>query len=72
MYAELQMEFESKDINFQQSSNFQGIIMETIAPAYADKLHGNRLNPYSQCILKENDKVTWKIKTLNNEAYEKW
>lgn len=70
MYAELRMELGTTEINFQQSSNFQGIMMETIAPAYAAKLHENQLNPYSQCILRENDKIIWKIKTLNEEAYE--
>ena len=70
MYAELQMEFDSTEINFQQSSNFQGVIMETIAPAYAAKLHGNQLNPYSQCVIKEDNKVIWNIRTLSEEAYE--
>lgn len=70
MYAELRMELDSKEINFQQSSNFQGVIMEAISAVYAARLHGNQLNPYSQCILKENDKVIWSIKTLNEEAYE--
>ena len=52
MYAELRMELDSKEINFQQSSNFQGVIMEAISAVYAARLHGNQLNPYSQCILK--------------------
>lgn len=70
MYAELRMELDSTEVNFQQSSNLQGVIMETIEPAYAASLHGNQLNPYSQCIIKENDKVIWSIKALNEEAYE--
>ena len=70
MYAKLRMELDSTAVNFQQSSNFQGVIMETIAPAYAARLHGNQLNPYSQCITKENDKVIWSVKALNEEAYE--
>lgn len=70
MYAELRMELDSTEVNFQQSSNLQGVIMETIEPAYAARLHGNQLNPYSQCIIKENDKVIWSVKALNEEAYE--
>ena len=47
MYAELQMELETKEINYRQSSNLQGVIMENISPEYAARLHGNQLNPYS-------------------------
>ncbi|URW87967.1 hypothetical protein M5E86_18230 [Blautia wexlerae] len=35
MYAELQMELETKEINYRQSSNLQGVIMENISPEYA-------------------------------------
>ena len=70
MYAELKVEFDSNEINFQQSSNLQGVLMENISSEYAEKLHGNQLNPYSQCILKEEGKTVWYLKTLNTEAYE--
>lgn len=70
MYAELQMELETKEINYRQSSNLQGVIMENISPEYAARLHGNQLNPYSQCITRENNNTIWTIKTLNEEAYE--
>lgn len=70
MYAQLRMEIDSTEINFQQSSNLQGIIMETITPEYAGRLHRNQLNPYSQCLVKENGKTVWYIKTLNEELYE--
>ena len=70
MYAELQMELETKEINYRQSSNLQGVIMENISPEYAARLHGNQLNPYSQCITRENNSTIWTIKTLNEEAYE--
>lgn len=46
MYAELKVEFDSNEINFQQSSNLQGVLMENISSEYAEKLHGNQLNPY--------------------------
>ena len=45
MYAELKVEFDSNEINFQQSSNLQGVLMENISSEYAEKLHGNQLNP---------------------------
>ena len=48
MYAELQMELETKEINYRQSSNLQGVIMENISPEYAARLHGNQLNPLRQ------------------------
>ena len=44
--------------------------MENISPEYAARLHGNQLNPYSQCITRENNSTIWTIKTLNEEAYE--
>ena len=47
MYVELCMEFGKTEINFQQSSNLQGVIMENISTEYAGILHGNQLNPYS-------------------------
>ena len=37
---------------------------------YAGILHGNQLNPYSQCLIRENGKNIWCIKTLTEEAYE--
>lgn len=70
MYADLRMELDSKTLSFQQSSNLQGIIMENIQTSYAEKLHENNLNPYSQYLVKEKEKLIWHIKTLTEEAYE--
>ena len=44
--------------------------MENIDTEYAGILHGNQLNPYSQCLIRENGKNIWCIKTLTEEAYE--
>ena len=46
MYAELQMELETKEINYRQSSNLQGVIMENISPEYAarQKQPDNQIN----------------------------
>ena len=65
MYVELCMEFGKTEINFQQSSNLQGVIMENISTEYAGILHGNQLNPYSQYVSKEENGVVWHISDLN-------
>lgn len=70
MYVELKMELEGEELNYKQSSNLQGVIMENIDERYAEKLHHCNLNPYSQCLLKEDGKTIWKICTVNEEAYE--
>lgn len=70
MYAQLKMELEGKELNYKQSSNLQGVIMENIDEEYAGYLHQSGLNPYSQCLLKEEGKIIWKICTVTDEAYE--
>lgn len=71
MYAELKMELEGEDLNYKHSSNLQGVIMENIDEEYAGYLHQSGLNPYSQCLLKEEGKIIWKICTVTDEAYER-
>lgn len=70
MYAKLKMRLENTEVSFWQSSNLQGIIMENIDTNYAEKLHGNQLNPYSQYITKENGTPVWNIHTYTEEAYK--
>lgn len=70
MYARLRMEFASSGINYQQSSNLQGVLMETIDTDYAELLHGNQVNPYSQYVTKEKDKTIWYVQTMTEEAYQ--
>lgn len=70
MYAELRMELGNAKINYKQSSNLQGVIMETISSEYAGALHNNRVNPYSQFVVRENNSIVWYIKTLTEEAYK--
>lgn len=53
----------------QKSSIFQAILMEQIDKEYASELHLSQLHPYSQCIISQKDKITWRINTLNEEAY---
>ena len=70
MYTELRMELDTNEITYQQSSNMQGVLMEQIDTGYAEQLHQNHLNPYSQHLIKENGKMVWYIKTVTDEAYE--
>lgn len=70
MYAELKMELEGEELSYKKSSNLQGVIMENIDEEYAERLHQSSLNPYSQCLLKEEGKIIWKICTVTEEAYE--
>ena len=71
MYARLIMELDSNEINYRNSSNLQGVIMENIASEYAEELHKSQLNPYSQYLVKKQDKIYWHIHTVTDEAYEK-
>ena len=66
----MKIKLENNEVSFWQSSNLQGIIMENIDTNYAEKLHGNQLNPYSQYITKENGTPIWHIHTYTEEAYE--
>ena len=71
MLAELRMELEadSPALGCYQSSNMQGVLMETIDSAYAEDLHRQGLNPYSQYMIGGRTKE-WVVKTLTKEAYQ--
>ena len=71
MYAKLRLELDNAEIDYKQSSNYQGIIMENVDTCYAEKFHGNQLNPYSQYLVRENNKTIWYINAITEEAYEK-
>ena len=70
MVARLELVLDSKTINYKNSSNLQGVIMENIDEDYAGILHGQRYNPYSQYISVKDGKTVWTVNTLNTEAYE--
>ena len=72
MLAELKMELktDNKQFGYFQSSNLQGVIMEKVSPVYAGFLHEQGLNPYSQHIEKNDEKIIWVIHTLDKDAYE--
>ena len=72
MLAELKMKLDvdQRDFGYYQSSNMQGVLMEQIAPEYAERLHEQGLKPYSQYIIVGKEEKVWVIKTYTKEAYE--
>lgn len=72
MLSELRMKLETDDdtINYYQSSNLQGVLMEQIDNIYAEQLHQQGLNPYSQHIEQNGNDIVWVVNTLNKEAYQ--
>lgn len=70
MYAELLMKLKGSTLDYRKTSNLQGIIMEHIDSEYAQKLHHNSLNPYSQYLQVSKENVIWHISAISQEAYE--
>lgn len=72
MLSELKMEIEvdNKEFGYYQLSNMQGILMEFVDPEYAEYLHKQRYNPYSQ-YLEIGDKSYWIVKTVDKTAFDK-
>ena len=71
MLGELVIELASEEkISLHKSSLFQGVLMEQIDSDYGQKLHEDGLHPYSQNLVQSGERLFWKIKTLNQEAYE--
>lgn len=72
MLATLQIEFENNDekIKYSHGSLFHGLLMEYLEPEYADFLHNQTLNPYSQYVFfdKEKNNYVWRISTLTKNA----
>lgn len=58
------------DFNLNKASLLHGVIMEIIDSSYADKMHANRINPFSMHLKKDNGKFVWIISTVNKEAYD--
>ena len=72
MLSELRMKLETDDntISYYQSSNLQGVLMEQIDCNYAEILHQQGFNPYSQHIEQNGNDIIWVVNTLNQEAYQ--
>ena len=71
MVGRLELTLVSKEIDYKNSSNLQGVIMENIDNEYADILHTQGYNPYSQYVYTKDNKVIWCINTLDEKAYDK-
>lgn len=56
MIAKIEMQLNCDTVNYRNSSNLQGVIMENIDTGYADFLHQQGLNPYSQYVHKRKAK----------------
>ena len=50
MVGRLELTLDSKEIDYKNSSNLQGVIMENIDNEYADILHTQGYNPYLSLI----------------------
>ncbi len=50
------------------SSLLHGVLMETIRPEYAEKLHSKSINPFSQYILPRENTLDWIIAVSSEEA----
>jgi CRISPR-associated endoribonuclease Cas6 len=67
----LDLKADSPNFGYYQSSNLQGVLMEWIDGAYADVLHEQQRHAYSQCLLWEEARWRWHIRTINREANER-
>lgn len=70
MLVQLKIRLENDKINYRNSSNLQGVLMEHIPIEYAERLHSQGLNPYSQSVIQRDGVTIWTIKTVNQEAYK--
>ena len=64
---------ENKKIRYIDGSYFQGYLMSLLNSSYAEQLHKNSLNPYSQYIFYDKDRecCVWRISTLTKNTKEK-
>ena len=61
---------EGKKVTRQMSSVMQGVLMQIVDSEYAEELHREGWNPYSQYLSFEEEKVYWNINTMTDAAYE--
>ncbi len=72
MLAKLIMELDIPDeLNFSinKSSLLHGVIMEQIDSEYAEKLHENRMNPFSMYLTRTKSGFEWTVCAYSEEAY---
>ena len=65
----LQLEADSTYFSYHKASVLQGVMMQRIAPDYAELLHKQGLKPYSQYIRVQDGIPLWHIKTMSEQAY---
>ena len=51
-------------------SIFQGALIEHMDKEWAEKMHGNGVRPYAQYLYRKEEKILWRIATLNDESFE--
>ncbi|MEY8516209.1 CRISPR-associated endoribonuclease Cas6 [Lachnospiraceae bacterium 29-84] len=73
MLARLQIELRTAQgdfIPYQKAAVLQSILMEQVGETYASLLHKSELHPYSQSVIRQNEKNIWNITTTNQEAFQ--
>ena len=73
MLARLQIELRTAQgdfIPYQKAAVLQSILMEQVGETYASLLHKSELHPYSQSVIRQNEKNIWNITTTNQDAFQ--
>ena len=72
MFNKLTIELKNdKKLDFSISSLMQGVLMELIDSGYAETLHEQGLNPYTQHVKFQDGSIKWVISTLTEESGKK-
>ena len=72
MFNKLTIELKNdKKLDFGISSLMQGVLMELIDSGYAETLHEQGLNPYTQHVKFQDGSIKWVISTLTEESGKK-
>lgn len=51
-------------------SIFQGALIEHMDKEWAEKMHGTGVRPYAQYLYRKEEKILWRIATLDDESFE--
>lgn len=63
-----QLDYTGSELNYNNGSVFQGVLMEFVNKDYGEILHMQTLKPYSQYIEKNDKGYMWVINTLTDES----
>lgn len=73
MFNKLTIELKNdKKLDFGISSLMQGVMMELIDSEYAETLHEQGLNPYTQHVKFQDGSIKWIISTLTEESEKRY